>query len=146
MRRWILVIVWFSLCSFLLRASTWVQTTVFWMSLFNSPFSLVFKMAFFPAFPAALWAFFFFHATPAHLSLLLSLSRSPHPRWRPHQASWPAYRSAPWWSFQHHVPQLNSRRNKEPHPERDSSQSAGLRVGRKEGGERGREGGGGGDA
>lgn len=50
--------------------------------------------------------------SPDHPSLLSSLSRSPHPRRSPHQACWPAYRSAPWWSFQHHIPQLSNRRTR----------------------------------
>lgn len=47
-----------------------------------------------------------------YLSLLLSLSRPPHSRRHPHQACRPAYCSAPWWPFQHHVPQLNSRKSR----------------------------------
>lgn len=47
-----------------------------------------------------LWSLYLVH---------LSLCRSSHPWWHPHQACWKAHRSAPWWSFQHHISQLNSR-------------------------------------
>lgn len=79
--------------------------------------------------------------TPDHRSPHSSLSRSPHPRRSPHQACWPAYRSAPWWSFQHHIPQLSNRRT---HPEKkEDGLSAELGLGSREGGREGGRGKGG---